>query len=87
MDSTGELNTCKKRKLNSLLKTDTYPSPSKAIHSLKSDLSDKTKINIANKNTSKKSYSKIKDNELIKSNNSKTTESKISKNLKQTKVP
>ncbi len=88
-----------------MLKTYTYPSPSKAIHPLKSDLSnqakvnitnkstldsnlsDKTKIDIANKTMSKKSCSKIKDNELIKRNNSKTTESKRSKNLKQREVP
>ena len=40
---------CKKRKLNSLLEKYTYPSPNKAIRPLKSDSSDKTKINIANK--------------------------------------
>ena len=46
---------------------------------LNSMLSEKIKINIANKNTSKKSSPNIEDNKLTTSNYSKTTESKISK--------
>ena len=38
-------------------------------NTLTSNLSDTTKIDITNKTMSKKSYSKIKDNELTKSNN------------------
>ena len=103
---------CKKRKLNSSLEKYTYPSPNKAIQPLKSDSSNKTKINItnknsdssdktkidiankntlnsdlskktklriANKNKSKKSCPNMKNNDLTKSNDSKMTESKISK--------
>ena len=40
---------CKKRKLNSSLEKYTYTSTNKAIRPLKSDSSDKTEINIANK--------------------------------------
>ena len=46
-DSIGESNMCKKRKLNSLLEKYSYPSPNKAISTLKSDSSNKTKTNIA----------------------------------------
>ncbi len=40
---------CKKRKLDSSFKNYTYPSPNKAIHTLKSDPSDKIIIDISNK--------------------------------------
>ncbi len=54
---------------------------------LNSDLLEKTKLHIENKNKSKKSCPNMKNNNLTKSNDSKMTESKISKNLQPTMVP
>ncbi len=46
----------KKRKLNSLSKTYTYPSPSKAIQSTKNYLSNKLNIDVTTKDKSKKLF-------------------------------
>ena len=68
-------------------KTYTYPSPSKAIHSTKIDLSKKININSSARNKSEKSFSKIKDNELTDSKESKVAKLKTLKILTQNKVP
>jgi len=80
-DSIGELNTCKKHKQNSSLKTYTYPSPSKAIPSLSSDTSDIKNINIvnANSNASDKIANKNSDTSDIIANKNRDTSNKIVK--------
>ncbi len=50
---------CKKRKLSSSLEKYTYPSPNKTICPLKSDSSNKAKINIMNKKSSSSDKTKI----------------------------
>ena len=50
---------CKKCKLNSLFKNYTYPSPNKAIRTLKSDPSDKINIDVANKKSDPRDKLKI----------------------------
>eukprot|EP00804_Cyclotella_cryptica_P008124 CCRYP_004607-RA/>CCRYP_004607-RA protein AED:0.43 eAED:0.97 QI:0/0/0/1/0/0/3/0/532 len=77
-DRTGELHTCKKRKLNTAIDSYTTPSPSKAIHTNKSKINELT---VTKEKTSKKSCSKTKTSELKIRDNLETTTSNISKNL------
>ena len=79
MDSTGELHTCKKHKLNTAVNSYTNPSPSKAIQTDKNKKIKEIKLTVKKNKTSKKSCSKTKNSELIIKDKNETTTSKISK--------